>query len=149
MIPDSSEATDDVIDNLQDIVSDNPGTPVADKAEGAKTSLQTALVEFDKDPPDLQAAVGNIDGAVGDFEAAIGLDPLQDPILTDLMVQLTSVVRQLAADAIVQAIAQGGDPTVISDAQQFLAEGDALKTSGAFKDAVNKYKDALAKAESA
>ena len=37
----------------------------------------------------------------------------------------------------------------ISDAQQSLADGDALRGSGDFKDAANKYKDALAKAESA
>jgi len=37
----------------------------------------------------------------------------------------------------------------ISEAQQALAEGDALRSSGAFKDVINKYKDALIKAESA
>jgi len=30
-----------------------------------------------------------------------------------------------------------------------MAEGDGLRSSEAFKDAVNKYKDALSKAESA
>ena len=49
-----------------------------------------------------------------------------------------------------QAIARGGEPNVIADAQQALGDGDILRATGAlFKDAVNKYKDALAKAESA
>ena len=56
-----------------------------------------------------------------------------------------AIARQLAVDAISEAIAQGGDPT---DAQQLLNEGDALRVENAFKDAVAKYKDALAKAES-
>ena len=117
--------------------------------EDAKAKAQTALDELNTTPLDNQAAVGNIEGAVGDLEAAIGLDPAQDPILTDLMDQLAGLAQQLASDALDQAIAQGGDPTVIADAQQALVEGDTLRASGAFKDAVNKYKDALAKAESA
>ena len=69
--------------------------------------------------------------------------------------------RQLAVDAIDEAIAQGGDQGDIDDAQTFLSDGDALRAFGnsgecgpgscacAFKSAVNKYKDALAKAEGA
>ena len=37
----------------------------------------------------------------------------------------------------------------IAHAQQFLADGDALRAAGQFTDAVNKYKDAVATAESA
>ena len=65
------------------------------------------------------------------------------------MDQLARTARQLAQEALDQAVAQGGDSVVIADAQQTLAEGDTLRESGAFKDAVSKYKDALAKAESA
>ena len=65
------------------------------------------------------------------------------------MDQLADAARQFAADALDFAIAQGGDPSEINDAQQALDEGDALKASASFKDAVSKYKDALAKAESA
>jgi len=43
---------------------------------------------------------------------------------------------------------QGGNPDIIAEAQQSLAEGDSLREAGEYKDAVNKYKDALAKAES-
>ena len=59
------------------------------------------------------------------------------------------IARQMAADALDEAVAQGVDPGEINDAQQALDEGDGLRTSEAFKDAVNKYKDALSKAESA
>ena len=65
------------------------------------------------------------------------------------MDQLAGIARQVATDALDEAIAQSGDPGEINDAQQALNEGDGLRTSEAFKDAVNKYKDALSKAESA
>ena len=138
-----------IIDDLDAIVLDNPDTPLADKVEDALAKTQVVLDELTKTPPDNQAAVGNIEGAVGDLEAAIGLDPAQDPILTDAMDQLTGVARQLAAEAIDEALVQDGDPIIIDDAEQALADGDALRDLGAFKDAVNKYKDALSKAESA
>jgi hypothetical protein len=51
-------------------------------------------------------------------------------------------------NAIEEAIAAGGDPVVIADTQQYLADGDSLRDQESFKDAVNKYKDAVAKAES-
>jgi hypothetical protein len=52
----------------------------------------------------------------------------------------------LALDAIDWAKSWGGDIAVIYDAQEALAEGDMFRSSGQFKDAINKYKDALAKA---
>ena len=65
------------------------------------------------------------------------------------MDQLAGIARALAVLAIEEAIAAGGDPGEISDAQDALAEGDTLRDAGQFKDAVKKYKDAFAKAESA
>ena len=41
-----------VIDDLQSIVDDNPGTPLADKIEDAAAKTQTALDELNKTPPD-------------------------------------------------------------------------------------------------
>ena len=93
--------------------------------------------------------MGSIEGAVGDLEAALGVDPEKDAMLTDQMEQLAAVARQLAVDAITEAVAQGGDPTGIGDAEQSMANGDTFLAEGKFKDAVAKYKDALAKAESA
>ena len=90
-----------------------------------------------------------MEGAVGDLEAAVKdglLDPTQG---IQLMDQFAGIAQQIAADALDEAIAQGGDPGEINDAQQALDEGDGLRASEAFKDAVNKYKDALSKAESA
>ncbi len=54
-----------------------------------------------------------------------------------------------AKQAIEEAIARGGDPVKIQEAEGALADGDADRASGAFEDAVNKYEDALEEAEDA
>jgi hypothetical protein len=137
-------------DDLQDIVDNNPGTPLADKVEDALAKCQTAKDELTKEPPDNQAAVGNIEGVVGDLEAAVKDELLDAEQGTNLMDQLAGIARSLAVDAIDQANADPqSDPDSISEAEQYLADGDLLVEYEAFKDAVNKYKDALAKAESA
>ncbi len=66
------------------------------------------------------------------------------------MDQLAGIARQLAVDALNQAIADPqSDPDKINEAEQELADGDALRALGAFTDAVDKYKDALVSAEKA
>ena len=137
------------IDVLEAFIQTNPGTPLADKLDDAVAKLKTAQVELAKTPPDNQAAMGNLEGAVGDLESAV-----QDGLLTPgqgtrIMDALTEVARQLAVGALLVATAQGGDPSDISDAQQSLANGDVLRAAGAFKAAVAQYKDALSKAEGA
>ena len=42
-------------------------------------------------------------------------------------------------------VTPGSDSGEIADAQQSLADGDTLRADEQFKDAVNKYKDALGK----
>ena len=99
--------------------------------------------------PDNQAAMGAIEGAVGDLEAAVSAGLLDSVQGTQCMTQLASAARQLAVAAIDAAIAGGGDPDKIADAQLALDDGDALRSAESFKDAVAMYKDALAQAEGA
>ena len=82
----------------------------------------------------------------GPTRAAVKDGLLDAKQVTELMDELAGVARQLAASAIEDATARGGDPVKTVEAAGALADGDALRASGAFKDAVNKYKDALAKA---
>ena len=139
-----------LIAKLQAIVNSNPGTALADKVEDAVAKLETAAAELAKTPPDNQAAVGNIEGAVGEIEAAVNLGLLGFDEGTEIMDQLAGVAQELAVQAILDAEARGGDSGDINDADEFLLAGDDLRfDSGLFKDAVNKYKDALAKAEGA
>ena len=130
---------------LQDIIDANPGR--ADKIEDALSQADKAREEFVKSPPDNQAALGALEGAIGDLQAAVdeGLPgPDEGARLMDI---LAAVARQVAVEALDEAIARGGDADDISDAKDSLAEGDDLRSSSDYKDALNKYKDALSKAE--
>ena len=140
------EQTTSTINEIENILDDPINQEVAEKAQGASNSLQIALDELNKD--DIQAAAGNIEGAIGDIEAAIneGLDAI---VGAQLMDDLAGIAKQLAEDAIAQAVDNSGDPDKIEEAEASLAEGDALRVPGTYKDAANKYKDALAQAEGA
>ena len=122
---------------------------LADKADDVIAGLEVALEELEKTPPDNQAFAGNVEGAVGDLEAAIAdgvVDPEVGQTLADL---LAGIVRQVADDLIADAIAAGGDAGEITDAESSLAEGDDFLAELKFKDAVAKYKNAISRAESA
>ncbi len=136
-------------DALSNIVEGDPDTPVGDKVADTISLVQKAIEELGKVPPDAQAAAGAIEGAVGDLEAALGLDPALDDQLEGLIGQLVAIARRLASEAIQLAIDEGGNPTVIAESQAYRSEGDALRDAGAPKDAAAEYKDALAKADSA
>jgi hypothetical protein len=140
---------EEVIGQLQQIVEDDPDPAVVDKAEDILAKVLTAHYELTKIPPDYQAAVGNIEGAVGDLEAAVDDGLLDAEQGTELMNLLTCAAWQLAAGAVYQAIDCDADADKIADAEQALAEAQGLWLDGAYKDAANKFKDALAKAEGA
>ncbi|MCU7928124.1 MAG: FG-GAP repeat protein [Candidatus Thiodiazotropha sp. (ex Dulcina madagascariensis)] len=137
-----------VINEMQTIVDANLGNELADKIEDALTKAQTALSELMKSPADAEAATGVLEGAVGDIDAAIvdGLLDMEEGV--ELIDPVVVVVRQMAEYTVKEAVTSGADPSVITDAQEYLEEGDALRQAGEFKDAVSKYKDALSKSGS-
>jgi len=97
---------------IESIINDNPGD-CADKVEDALESAYTALDEIDKNPPDRQAALGNIEEVVGYLDAALEDDYCSDPSeLTNLMVDLAGIARAETLQAIEEAIAGGGDSGV-------------------------------------
>ncbi|MHA2332907.1 MAG: hypothetical protein ACXAEU_12870 [Candidatus Hodarchaeales archaeon] len=143
-------AISNLVEDIQEIIDSNPDTPLADKLEDVVAEAQDALEELDKTPPDNQAALRNIEEAVGDLDRWVVEGGLLDVHQgTQLMDSFTAIARQIAMDTLQYAIESGGDPDLIEEAQQALAEGDDLRLAESFKDAVDKYKDALANAESA
>ena len=99
---------------------------------------------------------GDFEGAAGDLQAAVEdgvMDQATGISLISLMDSLAGISNQIAGDAI--ANAQGGDPDKIATAIAYLAEGDALWASGKsgnlgdFKDAISKFKSAVAEGEGA
>jgi hypothetical protein len=125
------------------------GSTLAEELEDAISRLETALDELGETPPDLVAVMQALEQAVDLLEAAVR-DELLDPVQgAALMNELAGIARDLAVAAIHDAVARGGDADRIDEAQTDLAEADTLRASGEFTDAVDKYKDALVKAESA
>ena len=139
----------EVPQGLQALVENNPGTPMADKLDDAIEYLDKAFEEFGKLPADYQAALGQLEGAVGLLQSAIDDDLLDSDLGTQLMDEIAGVAREFAERALGDARRRRAEPDVIAEAQEYSDEGDMLRGAGLFKDAINKYKDALAKAESA
>jgi hypothetical protein len=138
---------DAAFDEIDAMIAADPSH--ADKLEDVRAKLETAVAELRKTPPARQAALGAIEGAVGEIESAVSsgdLTAAQGASLTD---RVTGAGRQLAVEAIDEATARDGSSVKIAEAQNALAEGDALRAGGASKSAVNKYKDAAGKAEGA
>jgi subtilisin family serine protease len=140
------DALSDLAGELRGIVDSNPGSSLADKVEDALAKAEAALREFDKTPPDLPAVAGNIEGAIGDLEAAVkdGLLPAAQGVA--LMDDLAAVSRRIADEALALSLARGCDPSLIGEPQSLFAQADSLRAAGHFKDAAGKYKDALSKA---
>ncbi len=120
-----------------------------DKLEDVIAKIEGAVEELRKSPPDRQAGMGNIEGAAGDLEAAVNEGSVASEEGTQFLITLTDVARRVAVRAIANATRSGEKPSEISEAQDFLAEGDSLASQEKHKDAVAKYKDAVAKAEAA
>jgi len=134
---------------LQETIDNNLGSDLADKIEDVLEKTEKAYEELNKNPPDYQAVIGNLEGAVGDLEAVVK-DSLLDSITgMELMELYAEIARQIAVNAINEAEACGGAQDEIIEAWAYLTEADNLRDLEKFKDALNKYKDALAKAESA
>jgi len=153
-VVDPTQAIQNLIDELNSIVSENPETPLADKVEDASASVQTVLDELNKTPPDNQAAAGNMEGAIGSLEDAIKDNILDQTQAEQFIDQLLTVSRQLATNAIsIATNTPGSDAGKISSANAALANGDSLRTSptsfGDFKSAAAEYKVAIAEAEGA
>ena len=141
------EAVENTEEILQDLVDTDPDSPLSDKVEDARARMLVALEELEKTPPDRQAALGILEGVIGDLEAAAAEDPGSE--LVDVMIAVAGIARVAAQAAIVDAIGRGGEASKIDEAQRALADGDEHRERQEFKDAVARYKDALAIAEGA
>lgn len=140
---------------LEDTIHRSCDPDLADKAEDAMAKLESAGQELAKQQPDDQAAAGNLEGAIGDLEAAVR-DKCFDPATgIGVMDDLAAISRQLATRSLDAGFSYGGERDEMRQARNELARGDALRAAGrrgrldAFKQAAAKYKDALSKAQGA
>ena len=146
-----SNATAYIYPNSGDQLCALEGSSNSNKIEDALAKAQIAQSELNKTPTDNQAALGNIEGAVNDIQAAVDAGDLGAATGTQLMDDLVGISKQLAENAINTAIDElpDSDAGKIDTANEKLAEGDGFRDEGKFKDAASKYKDALSEAEGA
>ena len=130
-------------------IARSPGTPLADKLEDALAKVNAAADKLRQARPDRQGALGELEGAVGDLDAAARAALQRRGAGLDLMNGIASAARELADDAIADAVARRGNPNKIAEARAAFARGDARRRAGGFKDALAAYKDASSKAEGA
>ncbi len=140
---------EDVIDQISEVLGDEPSHPATDDLGDAASKLQRALDALGETPPDRLGALRWIERGIGDVQEAVSRGLLDEALGTEVMVRLAEVARGIAVAVIDEAIARAGHAEKISEAQTELAEGDALRDLGDFRDAVDKYKDALKVAERA
>ena len=149
-----SEILQNANDELQDIIDANPESGLADNLEDCIGSIETAITELEKSPPDNQAAAGNIEGVTGCLEDAIKDNDLDSVTGTQLINEILDVSRQIAVDAInIAENTPGSDSSKIDSANTALDNGDTLRILptefGDHKDAAAAYKTAIAEAEGA
>jgi hypothetical protein len=131
-----------VVGLVQQIVNQNPGTPLADKVEDALASLEHGFAELAAARLDREQAVSYFIGASGDLEAAVKDRVLADGYGKGLLNRIAGVARHLATSA--AAVCAPRSPGKTSPSKTYLTQGDALRAAGRYKDACNAYKSAVA-----
>jgi hypothetical protein len=138
-------ATKVFVDRTKEIINTNR-RKCRDKVEDALSGMETVLEELLKSPPDNEAALGNLEGAVGDLEAAHDDGYCRNPgELSSLLEDITRGARMFTVQLIEEVAASGRRRGDVRDARKSLAEGDKMRAEGKYKDAVAKYKDAVSK----
>ena len=146
LTPCSRAEIEELIDDLEDLLAATGSKKLEDKVEDVIANLRQALRKIGNDR---QGAVGELEGAAGDLEAAVKSKLLGQAQGHAFLDRVAGAARLLAVEAIEEAEDAGGDEAKIDDAKRALDEGDARLDAKRFKAAVAKYKDAVAKAEGA
>ena len=133
---DPSQVLEHSSDSLQAILDANPSTRLANKVGDADAKLQVALDELAKTPPDVKAAVRNIERAVGDLESAVEHGLLDFTQGVEIMDQLALIARSFALLAIEEFETNNLHPRLIQRAQESLYFGDFHREEGNFKKAI-------------
>jgi hypothetical protein len=138
---------DEDIEPIRDRIDALIPGPADDKLEDALANVDSAIAKLDGG--DRQGALGELEGAVGDIRAAVTAGNLDASVGTTLMRDIAAFARIIATQSIDAAKARNGDASKIAEAETARAQGDARATNNRFKEAIAKYKDSVAKSESA
>jgi tetratricopeptide (TPR) repeat protein len=110
--------------------------------------LEMFAASASKTPPDMHAALGSLDQAVGDLETALKQELLQADIGTRIVKSLVSVAETSARKAIEAAEKDvSAKRSDVDLAKSKFQEAKAAQDGGDFKKAVSRFREALHKAQ--
>jgi hypothetical protein len=128
---------------VEEIVDQNPGTPLADKVEDGLAKLEEGFARLAGSPPARAAAVGAFEGAAGDFQDSIAAGLLPAGYGKGLLSRIAGVSRYQATSAASENACSAKVPSKLTEAAKYLAVGDSKRASGKIKDAVAAYRTAV------
>jgi hypothetical protein len=131
------------------LLSQNPGTPLADKIEDALASLENGFAELALSPPARDEAVGYFESASGDLEAAVDDDLLDASYGGGLLNRIAGVARHQAKTVLVANACSPAQGSQLTAAWTLLVQADVYRAAGRYKDACARYKTAVVVAEDA
>ena len=114
----------------------------SDRLEDALTKLEAAREEFAQTPTDRLAAVGDLQAATQNLQAAFDAGEISAFGYSVIARRFADNSRLTADQAIAEAKARGGNAEAIADAEAALAKGDEKRAASEFADAVAQYRKA-------
>ncbi len=138
-----------VVGLVEDIVNQNPGTPLADKVEDALLTLEEAFDALRGGAVERAEAVSYFVSAAGDLEAAVKDKLLAVGYGNGLLNRIVGVARHQATSAAAENACAAAVPSKRSEAASYLASGDSLRAAGRYKDASDAYKTSVILAQAA
>lgn len=141
------DALQDIIDDLQAILGNDPGQPWGTSITSARAKLVNAQTELGQPTPDMVVVFSELVLGTTELEGAIdnyGFDAGAGHELGD---RISEVSHPWAVDEVDAAIAQSGDPVLIALAQQALADSDTEQARGEWKLCAAAHKVAVEKAQ--
>lgn len=140
------EQLDGLTASLGALVASEPGAALADKLEDALTKLKTTL---EKLPLDRQGALGAMEGAAGDLDAAVADRLVAADAGSAMLNRLSGAARLVALVAVKDARDRTANAGKLADADAAVVSGDEARIAGRYKDAIARYRYAVAAAEGA
>jgi len=143
--PDARSLLDQAVALLQPLAA-RPGS-AGDKAEDALAKVQSAIGKLSRN--NRQGTLGDLEGAAGDLQSGVNNRQLTNAEVRPIQELITAAAWVIALEARDRAIARGGNAKKIADANTLINQGNQRWAARAYKDAIARYKDAVAKAEGA
>ena len=131
---------------VEQLVDQNPGTPLADKVEDALASLEDGFAALAAPRRDREQAVNHFVGASGDLEAAVKDRVLAAGYGNGLLNRIAGVARHQATSG---SACPARSSARLAEWKSSVVRGDRFRAAGRYKDACDAYKSSVALAREA